>query len=137
MNIPDLEEPYLICILTKATKITRANNIDAFKFSHGFMLQIGFSFSMMKAFVDLYLHLWLYVLPIHTPLDFHPEKLAPFGTIPLLVNTLNNQDKKSSLIWRGKFVALEISSEFIRACHNMKIIVQTSGGGAYSLNEKN
>ena len=37
-NLPDLEELYPICILTKETKIQRNLTIDVSKFRPGFML---------------------------------------------------------------------------------------------------
>ena len=48
-NLPELEEPCPICILTKATKIYRGPTTDVSKFA------------------------WLYALLLHTPLDSHPE----------------------------------------------------------------
>ena len=72
-DLPALEEPYPICLLTKATRITRGPTSDVSKFTPGFMLQIYFRFSMLKSSVDLPRMLWLYVLLIHNPLDFHQE----------------------------------------------------------------
>ena len=43
-NIPDLEEPCPICLLTKETKITRGPTTDVSKISPGFMLHMDFSF---------------------------------------------------------------------------------------------
>ena len=43
-NLPELEEPCPICLLTKATKITIGPTTDVLKFSPGFMLQMDFSF---------------------------------------------------------------------------------------------
>ena len=43
-NIPELEEPWPIYLLTKATKITRGTTTDASKFAPGFMLQMDFEF---------------------------------------------------------------------------------------------
>ena len=43
-NLPELEEPCPICILTKETKIPRGPTTDISKFAPGFMLQIDFSF---------------------------------------------------------------------------------------------
>ena len=72
-NLPELEEPFPICILTKATKISRGSTTDVSKFAPGFMLQMDFAFSMLKASVDLPQLLWLHALLLHTPLDSHPE----------------------------------------------------------------
>ena len=43
-HIPNLEEPYPICILIKADKIPRGPTIDVSIFDPGFMLQMDFSF---------------------------------------------------------------------------------------------
>ena len=67
-NIPDLEEPYPICLLTKETKILIYPTIDVCKLSPGFMLHMDFSFSMFKESVDLPRILWLFVLLLHTTL---------------------------------------------------------------------
>ena len=52
-NIIDLEEPCSICIMTKATKISRGLTIDVSKFAPAFMFQMNSSFSMSKESVDL------------------------------------------------------------------------------------
>ena len=39
---PDFQEPWSICILTKATKIPRGPTIDVSKFAPGFMPQMNF-----------------------------------------------------------------------------------------------
>ena len=43
-NLPELEEPCPIYLLTKAAKITRGPTTDVSKCPHGFMLQMNFSF---------------------------------------------------------------------------------------------
>ena len=73
-NLPELEEPCPICLLTKATKISRGPTTDVSKFAPGFMLQMDSS--MLKASVDLPQLLWLYALLLHIPLDSHPEVSA-------------------------------------------------------------
>ena len=72
-NIPELEEPLPICILTKATEITRGTTIDNSKLPWGSCFKCILRFSMLKASVDLPRLLWLYIILLHTPLDFHPE----------------------------------------------------------------
>ena len=47
-----------------------------------------------------------------------------------------NQDKKVAFIRVDEDGALPRSSEFMRTCHKMNIIVQTTGGDASSLNGK-
>ena len=47
-NLPELEEPCPICLLTKATKIYRGPTTDVFKFAPGFMLQMDFNIEKRK-----------------------------------------------------------------------------------------
>ena len=42
-NLPDLEEPFHICLLTKATTIPRGPTIYVSKFEPGVMLQMYFA----------------------------------------------------------------------------------------------
>ena len=64
------------------------------------------------------------------------SKRPPLGILKILVATLRNQDKKVALIRVDEDGAPSISSELMRTCHNMNIIVQTTGGYASSLNDK-
>ena len=43
-NLPELEDPCPIYLLTKATKISRGPTTDVSKFAPGFMLQMDFEF---------------------------------------------------------------------------------------------
>ena len=65
------------------------------------------------------------------------SKRSPLDILKLVVTTSRNQDKKFALIRVDEDGALARSSEFMRTCHNMNIIVQTTGGDASSLNGKN
>ena len=49
---------------------------------------------------------------------------------------MRKQDHKVALIQVEEGGALEKSSEFMRTCHDMNIIVQTTDGYAYSINSK-
>ena len=64
------------------------------------------------------------------------SKRPPLDTLKIIINTLINQDKKVSLIRVYEYGELARSSEFIKTCHNMNIIVQTTGGYYSSLNGK-
>ena len=50
-NIPELEDTFPNCLLTKETKTPRGQTTDVLKFSPGFMLQMDFS--MLKVSVYL------------------------------------------------------------------------------------
>ena len=71
-NLPELEELCPICLLTKATKISRGPTTDVSKFSPGFMLQMEFAFFNVESIRGFNSTLWLYALLLHTPLDSHP-----------------------------------------------------------------
>ena len=64
------------------------------------------------------------------------SKCTPLDILKFLVTTLRNQDKKVAFIGVDEYRALERSSEFMRRCHNMNIIVHTTGGDASSINDK-
>ena len=71
-NLPDLEEPCHICLLTKATKNPRGPNIDVSIPSLGSYFTWILRILMLNVSMYLSLLLWIYVLLLHTPLDFHP-----------------------------------------------------------------
>ena len=62
--------------------------------------------------------------------------LLPLDILKFLVTTLSNQDKKFAFIRVDEYGALSRYSEFTKKCHNMNIIVQTTGGYASSINVK-
>ena len=64
------------------------------------------------------------------------SKHPPFYILNFLITTFINQDKIVTFIWVYEDVALARFSEFKKTCHNMNIIVQTTGGDASSLNGK-
>ena len=64
------------------------------------------------------------------------SKCPPLDILKLIVTKLRNQDRKVAFIRVDEDGALARSSEFMRTCHNMNIIVQTTGGDASSLNGK-
>ena len=47
-NLPNLEDPLPIFLLTKLTNIPRGPTIDVSKFSRGFMLQMYFAFFIVE-----------------------------------------------------------------------------------------
>ena len=91
-NIPDLEEDFHICLLTKANKITRVTSINVSKFPPGFMLQMDFDFFNVESihgftsdFVDL-------CSATSYPFVFPPRiKDTPLNILKFLVTTLRNQ----------------------------------------------
>ena len=132
-NLPELEEPCPICLLTKATKIYRGPITDVSKFVPGFMLQMDFAFFNVESireftstFVDI-------CSATSYPFGFPSiSKHPPLDILNFLVTTLKNQDKKVTFIRVDEYGALARSLEFMRTCHNMNIIVQTTGGDASS-----
>ena len=61
------------------------------------------------------------------------SKLPPLDIFKFLAITLKNQDKKVVFIQVDEVGELARYHEVMKTCHNMKIIVQTSSGDAYSL----
>ena len=59
-----------------------------------------------------------------------------FDILKRLVYLLRNQYKKVTFIRVNEYGALARSSRFIKTCHNMNIIVQTTGSYASSLDGK-
>ena len=53
-----------------------------------------------------------------------------------MLTTLKNTDKQILFVGVDTYYALETSSEFMRKCHTINIIVQTTGGDTSSLNGK-
>ena len=94
-NLPELEEPCPICLLTKSTNICRVPTDDVSKISPGFMLQMDFAFFNLES------------ICVFTPIlvdirsaTSHPfgytsrRKLPPLDIIKFIFTTLRNQDKK-------------------------------------------
>ena len=136
-NISDLEEPCRIFLLTKATQITRGPTTDVSIFSPGFMLKMNFSFFHDESILG-FTSIFVFVCSA-TPYPFvfpYRSKLPPPGVLKFLVTTLRNQGKKIALIRVDENVAIAISSEFVKACHNMNIVVQTTGVYASYINGK-
>ena len=136
-NLPESEEPCPIYILTKATKITRCPTTDVSKFSPGFMLQIYFAFSNLESTRGFTSTFVAILYATSHPFGFSSRsKRPPLDILKFLVTKLRNQDKKVAFIRVDEYGALARSSEFMRTCHNMNIIVQTTGGDASSLHGK-
>ena len=136
-HFPGLEEPCPIFLLIKATKIPRASNHFCLKIFPWVHASDGvFVFQCWK-------HLWMY-------LDFCGYKLCyfiPFGfpywiklptldILKFLVTTLSNQDKIVTFVQVDEDGELARSSEFMKTCHNMNIIVKDTGVDASLLNGK-
>ena len=63
-------------------------------------------------------------------------KPSPLDILKCIFTTLRNQDKKLVFIRVDKYEDQARSSEFMKTCYNMNIIVQNTGGDASSLNGK-
>ena len=64
------------------------------------------------------------------------SKIPPLDILQLIVTKLSNQYNKVVFIKVDEDEALARSSEFMKTCHNMNIIVQNTGGDAFYLNGK-
>ena len=127
----------VLCLLTKATKITRVPTTDTSKYAPGFMLQMNFAFFNVKSIHVFNSNFVAICSATSYPFGFPSRsKLPSLDILKFLFTTLENQDKKVAFIRVDEYGALARSSEFMRICHNMNIIVQTIGVDASSLNGK-
>ena len=127
-NLPHLDEPWPVFILTKATKIPRGLTTDVSKFAPGFMLQMDFEFfnvEIIRGFIYTFVSM---CSATSYPFGFQiRSKRLPLDILKIIVNKLINQYKKVVFIWVDEDVSTSRSSEFTKTCHNMNIIVQTKG----------
>ena len=136
-NLPDLEEPCAICLLTKETKISRFPNIDVYIISPGFILQMDFSFFNVESIHGFTSTFVTICSATSYPFGFLSRRKRPsLDILRFLVTTLKNQDKKFVFIWVDEYGALARSSDFMSTYHKMNIIVKNIGGDEYSLNRK-
>ena len=63
-------------------------------------------------------------------------KRTPLEILKIIVTTLRNQDNKFAFFWVDEDGVLARYSEFMKTCHNINIIVQTTGIDASSINGK-
>ena len=136
-NFPELEKPCPICHLTKATKIPRGPTTDVSKFSPKFMLQMDFAFFDIESISGFTLTFVYMCSATSYPFVFPSRsKRPPLDILKLFVTTFRNQYKKFSFIKVDKYGELARSSGFVMTCHNMNIIVQTTGQDESFLNGK-
>ena len=127
-NISELEEPYPIFLLTKATKIPRGPTTDVSIFAPWFMLQMDFAFFNVGS-IHGFISTFVAIFSANSHLFGFPprRKRPPLDILKTFVTTLRNQDKIIAFIRVDEYGTLARSSEFMKTCHNMKIIVQTKG----------
>ena len=95
-------------------------------------------FSILKASMDFTQFFVATCFATSHPFGFtYRSKRPTLDIIKLLVTALRNQDNKVSFIRVDEDGALVSFSELMKTCHNMTIIVHTTGGDASSLNGKN
>ena len=128
-NLPDLEDPWPIFLLTKATKIPRVTTIDVSKFSLGFILQMYFEFFNVES-IRGFTSIFLDICPANSqPFGFpYRIKLQHLDILKFLFTSLINQYNKFVFIRVDEYGSLAISSVFINKFHSMNIIFQTTGG---------
>ena len=113
-NIPYLEEPCPICLMTKSNRIPRDPTTDVSKFPHGFMLQMNFSFFNVESISGFTSAFVAICSATSHPFGFPSRrKRTPLDILKFLVTTLSDQDKKVAFIRVDEHGSLEISSEFM------------------------
>ena len=124
--------------LTDSSKINIGPTIYVSKSAPGLILQMDFSFfnaESIRGFTSTFVGICSANL---YPFGFLSRiKLPPIDTLKFIVTAISNQYKKSGFIRMDQYGSLERSSEFMKTCHNMNIIFQTTGIDASSLNDKN
>ena len=122
-NLPDLEDPWPIFFLTKGIKLPELQSL---------MPQnppLGSCFIWILCFKCLthlliYLDFCGYMFCYFKPLWFTSKsKRMPIDVLKFLVSI---KDKNDAFICVEKYGALARSYEFMKTCHNMKIIFQTT-----------
>ena len=123
--------------MTKATEIAIGPTTDVLKFAPGFMLHIDVVFYNVESIFVFTSNFVAICSATSYPFGFTSiSKRTPIDTLKRFVATLGNQDIKFSFIRVDEDGALGRSYEFMKTCHNMDIIVQTTGKDASSLNGK-
>ena len=123
--------------MTEANKITKGPTTDVSKHFPGFMLQMDFSFFNVESICGFTSTVVAICSATSYPFGFPSIiKRPPLDILKILVATLRNQYDKVAFIRVDEDGLLAISYEFLNTCHNMNILVQTTGGDASSLNGK-
>ena len=63
-------------------------------------------------------------------------KHSPLDILKIIFTTLSNNDKKVEFVQVDEDGVLTRSFEFMNTCHNMNMIVKTTGEDAYSIDGK-
>ena len=106
-NLPELEEPCHICVLTKATIISRVPTTDVSKFAPGFMLQTDFAFFNVEIIRGFTSNFVAICSATSYPFGFPSRsKRPPLDILKFLVTKLRNKDKRWTLAsgWESKWV---------------------------------
>ena len=120
-----------------ATKIPIVINIDVWNFPCGLILKMNILFINIESTCEFIYNFVAICSTTQYPFVFPPKrKQPPLDILKSSVNKWRNQYKKASFICLYRYGALERSSGFMRTCHTMIIIVQTTSGDTYSLKGK-
>ena len=96
---PDLEEPFSIFLLTKATKIPRSTTIDVSNFAPVFMLQMDIEFFNIEIICGFTSTFVVICSATSYPFGFTSIiKRLPLGILKFLLAKLRNQEKKVTCI---------------------------------------
>ena len=102
------------------------------------MLQMDFSFfnvESIRGFTSTFVAICSTIL---YPFEFPSRsKRTPLDILKFLVTTLRNKDKKFEFIRVDEDEALSRYSEFMKICHNMNIIFQTTDASSLNGKSKN
>ena len=109
-------------------KNPRGPTTDVSKVTPGFMIQMDFSFFIVESirgFTSTFVAICSAISHLFGFLS--RSKCAPLDILKHIVTTLRNKYKKDAFNRVDEDGALATSYKFMNTCHNMSIIVQTTG----------
>ena len=129
--------PALFVYWPRQLKLPEVQPLTNSQFPPRFMLQMYFTFFNVEIICGFALSfVYIYYATLYPFIFPSIIKRLPLEILNFIVTTLRNQDKKSSFIRVDEYISLARSSEFIKTCHNINIIVENTVGDSYSLNGK-
>ena len=129
--------PALFLYWPRQLKLPEVQPLTNSQFPPRFMLQMYFTFFNVEIICGFSLS-FVYIYSATSYPFIFPSiiKRLPLEILKFLGATLRNQDNKVTFIRADVDVSLARSSEFMKTCHNINIIVENTVGDSYSLNGK-
>ena len=98
-SIPELEDDFPICTMTKATKLPQNPSIDVTDFAPGFLLHMDFTFVDVLSICHFTALLGISDAATSYPFGFPVRsKRPPLDVVSWLIRVLRNQGKKCAYV---------------------------------------